>query len=187
MNEDSHFQDGLNLLDGRRVTGNEALRAAVLAQTIRVVRRRRILRRVAFMGGLAACYLAGLVTTWVALSGSGSARDTVQAAKAETSRIALPTGLSPSGQGAASNAGRSATALEWRAFDSHERRAELFRQAGDRYLQQAGDLKSAVRCYRQSLQGALASDLTIKPDDSWLLMALKQAKQKEKQNANNKG
>jgi hypothetical protein len=185
MNEDSHFQDGLNLLDGRRVTGNEALRAAVLAQTIRIVRRRRILRRVAFVGGLAACYLAGLVTTWAALSGSGSARDTVQAAK--TSRSALPTGPSPSEQGAASKAGISATALEWRAFDSHERRRELFRQAGDRYLQQAGDLKSAVRCYRQSLQGALASDLTIKPDDSWLLMALKQAKQKEKQNASSKG
>jgi hypothetical protein len=72
--------------------------------------------------------------------------------------------------------------MEWRALDSTEPRPDLFRQAGDQYLAD-DDLESAMRCYRGALENASEEDLQISPNDNWLFIELKKAKQKEKQYA----
>jgi HSP20 family molecular chaperone IbpA len=40
-----------------------------------------------------------------------------------------------------------------------------------------------MRCYRGALEGASTEDLEISANDNWLLIELKQAKQKEKKYA----
>ena len=77
----------------------------------------------------------------------------------------------------------SAVALEWKAFDADKPRPGLYRQAGDQYLHEDADPASAVRCYGQSLNGASDKDLAISPDDDFVLMIVKEARQKEKRDA----
>jgi hypothetical protein len=78
---------------------------------------------------------------------------------------------------------RSPLAIEWQAIDNSGTRAELFRQAGDGYLTEFGDVESALRCYRNALAFGSAADAAIRPDDSWLMISLKRAKYKEKHDA----
>jgi hypothetical protein len=76
-------------------------------------------------------------------------------------------------------------ALEWQALDSPRRRAELYREAGDRYLSAESDPESALRCYTAALDAGAGADRAVAPADSWLLMALKDAREKEKRHAKN--
>ena len=71
---------------------------------------------------------------------------------------------------------------EWRAFDSRENRAALFFEVAQRYLEKQ-DYDSALRCYRQALDAAPKEELAIRSDDNWLVMALKEARQKENNDA----
>ena len=73
--------------------------------------------------------------------------------------------------------------LEWRAFDSRENRAALFFAVAQRYLEEQHDYESALRCYRQALDAAPKEALAIRPDDNWFVMALKEARQKENNDA----
>jgi hypothetical protein len=73
---------------------------------------------------------------------------------------------------------------EWQAAENPDKRAILFRQAGDRYVAEGSDWESALRCYSGALNAGTEADLAISPDDNWLLMALKDARQKEKRHAN---
>src|SRR5262249_49084327 len=85
----------------------------------------------------------------------------------------------------AADAKLSALALEWQAVENPARRAELFRRAGDLYLGQENDLESAVRCYKNALNAGSEKDLEIGPQDTWLLISLKNARREEKRHANN--
>jgi len=67
----------------------------------------------------------------------------------------------------------SALALEWRAIDNKKNRFQLYRRAGDLYLQD-NDVSSALRCYRGALTAAPARERTISVNDNWLLMIAKQ-------------
>jgi hypothetical protein len=69
------------------------------------------------------------------------------------------------------------------ALASEDQRPVLFRRAGDRYLENDHDVKSALRCYARALETSSDQDLTISADDSWLLIALKKARQEEKTHA----
>jgi hypothetical protein len=65
-------------------------------------------------------------------------------------------------------------ALEWKAFDAPvEQQWALYREAGDRYFEDANDLASALRCYKQAFQRAPMSTLTIDRNDNWMVTALK--------------
>jgi hypothetical protein len=73
----------------------------------------------------------------------------------------------------------AAVAMEWKAFDSRTpERAKLYLAAGDRYAHDHQDLAAALRCYEQALD--TGADAEVGPDDSWLVMALKLDRQKEK-------
>ena len=73
-----------------------------------------------------------------------------------------------------------AVAMEWKAFDDRTpERAKLYLAAGDRYAHDHQDLASALRCYEEVLDlGGPYVEVSL--DDSWLVMALKLDRQKEK-------
>jgi hypothetical protein len=161
---------------------NENLRQSIENKTLAVLRHRRWLRRGGWLAGLAACYLAGILTMWMKPSSEVSQPAAVaphQNTDTQTSaRPATPEQESPSN----AQPPESALALEWQALDSLKNRPDLFRLAGDMYLQD-NDLESATRCYRGALEDASDQDLKISVNDNWLLMSLKQAKQEEKRYA----
>jgi hypothetical protein len=54
---------------------------------------------------------------------------------------------------------------------------EKLRRAGDRQLNDRGNLQGAIGCYRRALDSASDDDLQIVPErDSWLLIPLKEAR-----------
>lgn len=152
---------------------DEGLRAAVGRRTRDVLRRKRWAKRAAVAAALAACYLAGLGT-------------------ARLGTESLPNHPPPAATGGKETPDESTTAtaavsplaLEWQALDSPQPRPDLARRAGDRYAAEEGDYQSALRCYRDALDASSDNDLAIQPGDSWLLMVLKDARQKEKRDAN---
>lgn len=144
------------------------LREAVFAKTSRVLRRRRMARRLAHVAALAACFVAGQLTAeWLRPAAPSPERELVTVGP---SPAPAPPAAEPS-------------ELERLAQRSPERRGDLYRRAGDLYATEQGDLSSALRCYSESLDAGNENDLTISTDDHWLLMAIKDARQKEKNDA----
>jgi hypothetical protein len=142
----------------------EALRQRLFARTVPVLRRRRLARRLAAVATLAACYAAGLLSAhWLAPLPQG-----VKLSVVEYRPTAGP--KSPEAPGL----------LERQARADAARRSALYRRAGDLYATEQGDLEAALRCYGRSLDDRPAEDLTIAPSDHWLLMAIKDAREKEK-------
>ena len=72
----------------------------------------------------------------------------------------------------------SAVAVENKALDSPDRRAELYRQAAELYFKE-GDYASWVRCKDNALSEAKKDDLQVSPDDDFLTIALKKERQKK--------
>jgi hypothetical protein len=156
-----------------------ALRRRLLERTTRTLRRRRRLRIVVWAAALAACYVLGLLTTlWLA----PRRVEVVKVVEPQPPPAPAPEAPPPPPPAAGP---ASAVALEWQAFDDERR--DLYRQAGDEYLHQDDDPASALRCYGQALNGASDKDLAISPDDDYLLMLVKEARQKEKNNAKKHG
>jgi len=76
--------------------------------------------------------------------------------------------------------GYSPRSLErWAAMADKDKQALLYRRAGDGYLER-GDEVAALRCYHRALSKSSPTDLVVRPDqDSWMLMSLKFARQRE--------
>jgi hypothetical protein len=157
-------KDDLESLLTPRPDADSAIEQTVFARTARVLARRRLARRLAYVAGLAACYAAGLLTMRLAAPPAVGGAVVVVPAP--------PVAPAPPRD--------SALAREERAAED-DRRAELYRQAGDQYLADHGDVRSALRCYGRSLDAG--AELTLRPDDHWLLMAIKDARQKENRHA----
>jgi hypothetical protein len=151
----------------------DSLRSALRARTTRLVRRRRRLKQLAWAGALAACFLAGMATMYVlvprAPAAAGSAPVTVAVKKDEmaTTKPEPPSALD----------------IELQARAQSEQRVAKLRQAAGLYLAQQ-DVASALRCYTQALNNTDPQALDFSPDDTWLEMALKNARRKEKARAN---
>jgi hypothetical protein len=150
-----------------------ALRQAVFHRTTRVLWRRRWLRRGAVVVALSACYIAGAATMRL-LTPPPSVVTVVVKEPGE------PAPLAPNVEPPPPEKEPTAVAMEWDALDHPEKKVEFYRRAGDRYLAESNDMQAAVRCYKQMLDAGTDQDLIIAPDDNWLLMALKEARQKEK-------
>jgi hypothetical protein len=175
-----------DLLRPSNASGNETLRRQLLERTTRVLRGRRRRRLVAYAAALAVCYVAGLLTVYcfgprpierieIVQKSPGAEPSPVQSQPAPVAPV-VPV-AKPS----------SAVAAEWKAFDSDQHRRELYRQAGDRYLTEDADPASALRCYGQALNGSSDKDLAISANDDYLLMLVKNARQKERDHAKNGG
>jgi hypothetical protein len=146
---------------------DDTLRGHLRERTSRVVRWRRRWRRIARAAALAACYAAGVLTM------HGLAP---HAPPPEITHQPEPPKKEVAPQA-------SALALEWQALDSPRPRPDLYRQAGDRYLDDENDFESALRCYSQALDAAGEADRVVAVEDNWLLMTIKNARQKEKRYA----
>jgi hypothetical protein len=156
-----------------RADGREPLRQDLLRRTTRLLRRRRLLRAAAVALALAACYAAGLLTMRLAAPPRAAAEPTAVADR--------PDPLPPPIERAERLAAPAVEDRAARADDAE--RSGLYRSAGDRYLEQ-NDHESALRCYTRSLDAASADDARFSPDDNWLLMAIKDAREKERRHAN---
>jgi hypothetical protein len=176
MNESNgHDADDVDRFLATSISATDAtLRSTVLNRTSRLVRRRRHVRRLGIVVALGMCFLAGMATMRWSAPPSIRERIVLVPQPAPTPLHSTPKLESPTVPMAS-----TAVAMEYQALDSSRNRAELYRKAGDRYLQQEGDTASAVRCYRHIVDESKVKDLTISPDDNWLLMALKEAKRKE--------
>ena len=169
-------------------------RQTLLLQTQRLLRRRRRTKRLGYVAALVACYFAGAATVrgWTQWSSGRTAFDLGERAlqlaqsNGESTRTAVPTPSKVS-LPIQQDPDVPATVVESMAARIPGQRGILFRTAGDRYLLELGDVESAVRCYRRSLDACPDQELVVASDDSWLLMALKQARQKERSNAKNDG
>jgi hypothetical protein len=137
-------------------------------RTARVVRWRRRWRRLARTAALAACYAAGVLTM------HGLAPHVPPPPQMADHRDPPKEVVPPE---------TPALALEWKAIDSPQPRPDLYRRAGDLYLEEEKDPESALRCYGQALDAAGAADQAVAAEDSWLLMVIKNARQKEKRYA----
>lgn len=149
-------------------------------RTSRLVRRRRW-RGYARRGlALAACFLAGAGTLWLLQPGPQPTQPEMIAQAPDTQpeenkrpmqriiRVEPPELLE-----------RQATLARG------ERCVDLYRRAGDGFLERGDDI-AALRCYRRSLDNTRPNDLVVRPEsDSWLLMSLKIARQKESNDARN--
>jgi hypothetical protein len=152
----------------------DRLREALWRRLRRRLRRGRWWKRAAVAAALAACYAAGFGTARLATEPTPTPSTVVVADDGSRPHEGLMPPAPPA----------SPLAQEWQALDSPEQRPEAYREAGDRYVAEEGDYESAVRCYREALDAGSERDLAIRPDDSWLLMVLKDARQKEKRDAN---
>jgi hypothetical protein len=146
------------------------LRHDLLARSTSLLRRRRRLKRVAWVAALAACNGAGLVTMhWLApepavqivYRDAESPRDTPPGPKRETPP-------------------ETAVAVENRALDATDRRerGELYRKAAELYRRD-GDYANWVRCRGNALDEARQEDLAVTPDDDSVTIALKLERQKK--------
>jgi hypothetical protein len=149
------------------------LRELVLGRTLRRLRMRRYLRRGALVAALAACWVGGMLTMrWLS-------PPTLPQQHVPEIGHNQPLPVEPRPEAAP-----SAQALEWKAVDgAREQQAALYHKAADAFLTEERDPLSAVRCYRGALDAAPEQVQTISPDDEWLLMAIKDARKKEKRNA----
>jgi hypothetical protein len=164
---------------------NADLRAALLERTTGIIRRRRRLRRLAMVAALAAVYLAGAVTaaTWWAW------RPVAPAATPKESLAGGDTGPAAANRGPSEPEPRPrVSAPEGTQQAVATVRAspfEVYRRAGDRFLREPAQLSLAVRSYRNALNVASAEERAISPEsDSWLLMALKESRLKERSHGN---
>jgi hypothetical protein len=175
---------------------DDRLREDLRKRTGRVVRWRWRWRRIAQAAALAACYAAGVLTVHLPQRPDGRRspemtrkhhlpqRPDGRRSPEMTRKHHLP--QRPDGRRSPEESVAPETpalALEWQALDSPQPRPDLYRQAGDRYLDDENDLESALRCYGQALNAAGEADRTVAVEDNWLLMTIKNARQKEKCNA----
>lgn len=159
---------------------NEALWQTVYVRTRRVLRRRYLIRQFAYAAAVAASFALGLLAMWMTLPARSASKGTPPPAEIAT-KEENPPEEAPGVRGELVK--MPALEGEWKAFDSAEHRGELYRQAGDRYMAEESDPQSALRCYANALDGGTKQDLTISTDDNWLLMAIKDARQKESDHA----
>src|SRR5438270_3360801 len=134
-----------------------ALRETLLQQTTGIVRRRRRMRMLAAAGAIAAIVMVAAAIVWVRWPDATTPPAEQPIAHKET----------PPAPPAAKPETRDAVALEWQAFDAPpEKKTAVYRQAGDRYVEDRDDLASAVRCYGQAMRWASAQDLEVDRNDN---------------------
>jgi hypothetical protein len=182
--------DSLDVVLGGKgkICGDDRLRNAVLAGTLGVIRRRRRLKRCAVAAMLLGCYLAGMVTVvfWRYGGEDLPIPSTRQIAKEGQPKGTVPFSLTRKpGQSLEPLPPDHAGPPDQKAVYIPRSQFEVLRRAGDRYLQDPEKMQLAIRTYARALKYASADERAISPEhDTWLLMALKDAKSKETKHEN---
>jgi hypothetical protein len=153
-----------------------ALREAVNRDAARMQRRRRVIVRGRRVLIPFVCFVAGSLTMWLSMPTRKPAAPEVVKVDDEKEPL-RPVAQDPYRKDPPERIER------WAFLQSGEKRADLYRRAGDGYLGR-DDVESALRCYRRALDGGSTADLAVRADrDTWLLMSLKMARQKERPDA----
>jgi len=160
------------------------LREKLLRQTVALLVRQRWVRRGVRIGAIAAVFLAGGLTGWLARPSSQI--EIVSVPQPEVVFVPVivpvPTPVESGSSGTqeiARQLSSSETELQAEQEDDPKAAARLYKLAGDAFLRDQ-DYPNATRCYRVFLVRAGDVALSINPDDSWLLTSLKNAVFKEK-------
>jgi hypothetical protein len=161
-----------------------AAKEALFRRTAGVLARRQLARRAIARGAFGLIFAGGLGAGWFF-------RPAPLATAPELIPVPVPVPLpdhAPESEPSAPVA-LSAPQLELEAEKTTDpdRSAQLFRQAGDKYLTDATDIASATRCYGYHLAETGPAGLAIRSDDSWLLIRMKTSRSKENENEPNAG
>ena len=172
------------LLGGLPPVPNNGLRRGLLADTLGVVRGRRRRRYLHLVAALAVCYAAGAGSMY--LGQRAGHRDLGIFAQ----------GNSPPPLDAPATAATGDTHVASQASARHEQPSRPIAKAGragvrrmgyeeicrvtDRCLSEEGNVQAAIRYYTTALDSASPAQQAISIQDSWLLMALKEGRNKEK-------
>ena len=172
-------------------TPDQEFRRRLLSQTTALLRRRRRLTRLSLIVALAGFYLAGLGTMRL-LTGERLARpvEVATPVSSPAARAVPETSDVPAASRIEQDDSPVPAAVleQWATIAAPEYRRDMYRRAGDRYLEFNRDVESALRCYARSLEYSSEADLATSVEkDNWLLMALKQSRQKETKDENNGG
>jgi hypothetical protein len=175
------MHDDEPLLESAGPAADPALRTRILGDTNRVLRRRVWGRRIARTGAMAAYFAAGVVTLAIT-------RPTPDPVVINVIRVEKVL-VEPPVQQSTEPIGPLAREMERDAEQlARAEAAKRFRQAGDRYFADEGNYDAALRCYRNYLDAAGPEELVPAPaDDNWLLLALKNARLKERDDAKRDG
>jgi len=160
-------------------------REAIFNQTRGVLWRRRFVRRSAWVAALATCYVVGALSVLAWQSTQRNPFDAPQAGTNEKRAVDLPKQPTPAPEPTAEsdNPEQEVTPVA-PALTTFEK----LRRAGDRQLNQRGNLQGAIGCYRRALDVASDAELQIVPErDSWLLIPLKEARLEIRKHAHKKG
>jgi hypothetical protein len=153
---------------GPRPAAGDHLREALLAQTVGVLRFRRRWKRCALAASLLGCYLAGVTTMGMLRAGAG------QEHPAAPDQAPVVKSQPPTPHVSPYPDTHQVAARKPSAFES-------WRNIGDHYLRQSGDVSLAVAGYSEAINLASDEERRISPGrDNWLMMALKDARSKEK-------
>jgi hypothetical protein len=166
--------------DGRSAAA-DALRKAVLNQTVGVIRFRRRLNKSILAASLVVCYLAGVATMSLRSPASTTvSRPSNTQTTVDQSPPTLQESLAPEMAKDSLKSQSGPPNLENKqATRPKLARDEILCRQGDRSLAD-GNLKQAIRRYQLALNLAPADRRAIAPEqDTWLLMALKNARTKE--------
>lgn len=165
-----------DLLTPKSTTGNDQLKADLLARTSRRV---RTARRVRVAGRVVVCLMclaAGAATTFLRADPEPRT-EYVYVREAPVANTPAPPVEPKRPPAPAPTPAELELAAE--QADAPAEAARKFREAGDRYLREYADYQAAIRCYRNFLDGADPADRAVGPDDTWLLTSLKRAREQE--------
>lgn len=149
----------------------QALRNAVWQKTSAQVRRTRMMRGALRVTASAALFVGGIVIGLIVAS------DRELAGEPSHEQAATLTETKTGDDDLLNNP--EAFALRLQTAPKPERIA-LLQRAGDRYLNEVGNVELAMRCYQRMLEIGPESAENVDVNDSWLLMALKFDRQREK-------
>jgi hypothetical protein len=158
------------------------LRQALLVETTRRLRRRQRIKQLVHAASLLVCYLAGLGTMRLAIT--GTAKNETDNNHAQGPDYSQARALTPPID---QDPEVPANVLERIASVSEDKQSNLYRLAADRYLEEDNNVQAALRCYGRSLDTAKREDLAISEKDNWLLMELKKARLEGKSHAQTGG
>ncbi|MDZ4779576.1 MAG: hypothetical protein SGJ19_04925 [Planctomycetia bacterium] len=155
-----------------------AFRERLLAETTQVVVKRTQRRRWTRAAGWGLAYAAGMATAWLGFRTWDQSSN--QAPQVAVQTVAPPPVVEKTKPSPPPVARRvTPELLRYRVASApRDEQIKLLKQAGDLYLRERNDLRSAVQCYQQVLELAdTPEQLAVVPEDTWLLAELKNARQ----------
>jgi hypothetical protein len=186
MSPESEHDRLLELLSGiELLPDNPNQREAIFSQTCGILRRRRMLRRISWLAALSSCYVLGVCTVLAWQAGQHRDRVAVRPGSnaieidhsTRTEEPTTPSSTAPNLPEASHSVDLAPTEITQSLPEDDLTTFERMRRAGDRQLNERGNVKGAIGCYRRALEFASDDDLQIVPErDSWLLIPLKKSR-----------